>query len=329
MPNLPETMNAITISEPGGPDVLEPQEVRTPIPSEGQLLIKVATAGVNRPDVLQRRGLYPPPEGHSKIPGLEVAGSVAAAGSGTSRFKPGDQVTALVNGGGYAEYCIAEEAITLPAPESISLAQAGALPETVFTVWHNVFERGGLKSGEWLLVHGGSSGIGTTAIQLAKAFDARVMATAGSAEKCTACEELGADLAVNYNKVDFVQAAKSVGGIDVILDMVGGDYIERNFKSAKYDGRIVQIAFLKGAKADVNFMPLMLKRLTLTGSTLRARTKSVKGSIAKAVEQNVWPLIETKKFRPVMDSSFPLTEANEAHKRMETSQHIGKIVLDA
>lgn len=328
MPETPEMMTAIAIREPGGPDVLEPREVRTPYPGEGQLLVKVAAAGVNRPDILQRMGLYPPPKGHSEVPGLEVAGEVMIAGRGTSRFRPGDRVAALVNGGGYADYCIAEEVATLPLPDGLGMGEAAALPETVFTVWHNVFERGGLKPGEWLLVHGGSSGIGTTAIQLAKALGSRVITTAGSPEKCQACEVLGADRAVNYNTEDFVAAAKEIGGVNVILDMVGGDYIERNLKAAKYDGRIVQIAFLNGSTADVNFMPLMLKRLTLTGSTLRARTNDVKGAIARAVEKNVWPLVASGKMRPVMDSSFPLAEASEAHRRMESSQHIGKIVLE-
>ncbi len=326
----PETMTAILIREPGGPEVIEPRTVPVPTPGEGAYLVKVAAAGVNRPDVLQRTGAYPPPKGHSEIPGLEIAGEIVAAGPGTRRFKPGDPVCALVSGGGYAEYCLAEEPATLPVPAGLGLAEAAALPETVFTVWHNVVERGGLREGDWLLVHGGSSGIGTTAIQLGAALGARVIVTAGSAEKCAACEALGATRAINYREEDFVAAVREATdghGADVILDMVGGDYIERNFVAAAPDGRIVQIAFLAGPKAEVNFVRLMLKRLTLTGSTLRARSIAVKGGIAAAVEETVWPLIETGRVRPVMDRTFPLAQAADAHARMESSAHIGKIAL--
>jgi len=321
-------MRAISITQPGGPEVLRLDTHPTPSPGPGQLLIRVAAAGVNRPDVLQRLGLYPPPPGQSELPGLEVAGEVVSLGEGASRFRVGENVVALVGGGGYGEYCLADETVTLPVPEGLDLIEAAALPETVFTVWHNVFERGGLKPGEWFMVHGGSSGIGTTAIQLAKAFGARVIATAGSDTKCRRCEELGADRAVNYRNEDFVEVAKSLaGGIDVILDMVGGSYIERNIRAAAADGRIVQIAFLNGSTAELNFMPVMLKRLTITGSTLRARTAAVKAAIASAVGQNVWPLIAANRFRPVIDKVFSLTDAAEAHRHMEASKHIGKIML--
>ena len=330
MPEIPETMTAIAITEPGGPEVLQPQKVSVPEPGPGQLLVKVEAAGINRPDVLQRTGAYPPPPGASELPGLEIAGEVVDAGPGTKRFKAGDRVCALTSGGGYAEYCLADEPATLPVPKGLSMTEAAAVSETFFTVWHNVFERGQLKAGDWLLVHGGSSGIGTTAIQMAIAFGAKVIVTAGSAEKCAACETLGAARAVNYREEDFVAVTKEVTGghgADVILDMVGGSYIERNFSAAAADGRIVQIAFLEGSKAEVNFMRLMLKRLTLTGSTLRARSVAVKGAIAHALEKQVWPLIEAGKIKPVMDKTFPLEKAAEAHKRMESGAHIGKIVL--
>ena len=323
-------MTAIAIAEPGGPEVLQPQTMAVPEPGENEYLVKVAAAGVNRPDVLQRTGAYPPPPGASEIPGLEIAGEIVAAGPGAERFKQGDAVCALVAGGGYAEYCIAQEPAMLPAPKGLTMEQAAATPETFFTVWHNVFERGGLQEGEWFLVHGGSSGIGTTAIQLGAAFGANVLTTAGSAEKCAACEKLGATRAINYRDEDFVAATKEASGghgADVILDMVGGDYIERNFSAAAPDGRIVQIAFLGGAVAKVNFTRLMLKRLNLTGSTLRARPLDVKGGIARALEEKVWPLIEAGTVGPVMDQSFPLEKASKAHARMEASTHIGKIVL--
>jgi putative PIG3 family NAD(P)H quinone oxidoreductase len=330
MASVPETMTAIEISTPGGPDVLKAKVVPVPKPGAGQILIKVAAAGVNRPDVAQRMGAYPPPAGHSPLPGLEVAGEVAAVGQGVARWKPGDKVCALVNGGGYAEYCLAEEPIALPVPAGLDMVHAAAVPETFFTVWNNVFERGRLAAGDWLLVHGGSSGIGTTAIQLGKAFGAKVIATAGSAEKCQACLELGADKAVNYRSQDFVAACKEATGgkgIDVTLDMVGGDYTERNIAAAAEDGRIVQIAVLGGAEVKLNIARLMMKRLTLTGSTLRPRTREVKAGFARALEAKVWPLLAAGKIKVVIDSTFPLTKAAEAHRRMETSAHIGKIVL--
>ena len=330
MPALPAQMTAIAIRAPGGPDMLVPEERPLPRPGEGEVLVKVAAAGVNRPDVMQRQGLYPPPAGATDIPGLEIAGVVVALGAGVRRWKLGDKVMALVVGGGYAEYCPAHESHALPAPEDLALTAAAAIPETFFTVWHNAFERGRLQAGETLLVHGGSSGIGTAAIQLAKAFGARVIATAGSAEKCEACRRLGADAAVNYREQDFVAAAKAATdgrGADVILDMVGGDYIERNYEAAAVEGRMVQIAFQTSSKASVDFRRIMLKRLTHTGSTLRARSIADKGAITRAVEQRVLPLIAAGRVKPLIDSTFPLTEASAAHRRMETSAHIGKIVL--
>ena len=327
---IPNEMTAIEIVEPGAPDVLQPKQIAMPEPKAGELLVKVAAAGINRPDVLQRKGLYPPPKGASPIPGLEIAGEVVATGPDTKRFSVGDTVTALVNGGGYAEYCIAEEPAALPVPAGLDLVHAAAIPETFFTVWSNVFDRGGLAEGDWLLIHGGSSGIGTTAIQLGKAFGAHVLATAGSAEKCAACEKLGAVKAINYRDEDFTDIVKSESnghGADVILDMVGGDYIERNFKAAAPDARIVQIGFLGGPKAKVDFTRLMLKRLVFTGSTLRSRPLAVKGEIAAALEAKVWPLLAEGSVAPVMDTTFPLADAAEAHRRMESSAHIGKIVL--
>ncbi|HEY2136508.1 MAG TPA: NAD(P)H-quinone oxidoreductase [Xanthobacteraceae bacterium] len=327
---LPATMTAIAIRAPGGPDMLVPEQRPVPTAGPGEILVKVAAAGVNRPDVMQRRGLYPPPKGAPDIPGLEIAGTVAACGNGTTRWKIGDQVTALVVGGGYAEYCVAVEGHALPIPGGLSAAQAAAIPETFFTVWHNVFERGGLQAGETLLVHGGSSGIGTTAIQLAKNFGARVIVTAGSPEKCEACRKLGADVAIDYKTEDFVAATKQATdgkGADVILDMVGGDYIERNYEAAAVEGRIVQIGFQGSPKATVNFTRIMLKRLHHTGSTLRSRANPAKTAIAQAIEAKVWPLIAAGKVRPVMDRTFRLLEAAAAHARMESSQHIGKIVL--
>jgi NADPH2:quinone reductase len=323
-------MTAIAIRAPGGPEMLVPEERPVPTPGEGEILVKAAAAGVNRPDVMQRMGLYPPPPGASDIPGLEIAGTVVACGPGVTRWRVGDQVTALVSGGGYAEYCLAHESHALPAPPGLTLAEAAAIPETFFTVWHNTFERGGLKSGETLLVHGGSSGIGTAAIQLAKAFGALVVTTAGTAEKCDACRRLGADLAVNYKSEDFVAATKSFTngvGAELILDMVGGDYIERNYEAAAVEGRIVQIAFQGSPKVKVDFRRIMLKRLHHTGSTLRSRSIPDKAAIARAVEENVWPLIAAGKVRPVMDRTFPLRDAAAAHARMEASAHIGKIVL--
>ena len=308
MPALPAQMTAIAIRAPGGPEMLVPEERLLPRPAEGEVLVKVAAAGVNRPDVMQRQGLYPPPAGATDIPGLEIAGEVVALGAGVKRWKTGDKVMALVVGGGYAEYCPAHESHALPVPEGLALVAAAAIPETFFTVWHNVFERGRLKAGETLLVHGGSSGIGTAAIQLAKAFGARVVATAGSAEKCDACRRLGADVAVNYKSEDFVAATKTATdgrGADVILDMVGGDYIERNYEAAAVEGRVVQIAFQASPKATVDFRRLMLKRLTHTGSTLRARSIADKGAIARAVETHVLPLLAAVRVRPLIDSTFP------------------------
>jgi len=330
-PTIPaSTMTVIAIQGKGGPEVLVPLTQPVPVAGAGQILIKVAAAGVNRPDVLQRKGLYPAPKGHSELPGLEVAGVVEAVGSETSRFKAGDQVMALLNGGGYAEYAVAEEPACLPVPEGLSMVEAAAVPETFFTVWHNVFERGGLKAGEWFLVHGGSSGIGVTAIQLASALGAKVIATAGSAEKCAACRELGALRAVDYRSEDFVEAVKQETqgrGVDVILDMVGGDYVDRNIRSLADDGRLVNIGYQNGSKVTVDMMRVMLKRLVLTGSTLRIRPTAIKGAIAAAVHANALPLIAEGRVRVVIDRTYPLREAAAAHERMETSQHIGKIVL--
>jgi putative PIG3 family NAD(P)H quinone oxidoreductase len=328
--SIPTTMTAIGITSPGGPEMLLAQERPVPQPGEGEILIKVAAAGVNRPDVAQRKGVYPPPPGVTDIPGLEVAGAVAACGPGVRRWREGDEVTALVSGGGYAQYCTAHETHALPVPGGLTTAEAAAIPETFFTVWHNVFERGGLKKGETLLVHGGSSGIGTVAIQLAKAFGARVITTAGTAEKCDACRRLGADLAINYHTEDFVAMTKSAtagAGAEVILDMVGGDYIERNYEAAAVEGRIVQIAFQGSPRATVDFRRIMLKRLHHTGSTLRSRSVPDKASVARAVEGNVWPLIAAGKVRPVIDAVFPFREAAKAHARMESSVHVGKIML--
>src|SRR5438067_6766481 len=330
MPSLPNQMTVIAIRAPGGPEMLVPEQRAVPQPGAREVLVKAAAAGVNRPDVMQRRGLYPPPKGATDIPGLEIAGEVAALGTGVAHWKIGDQVMALVVGGGYAEYCLAHETHAISVPEGLTLIEAAALPETTFTVWHNVFERGRLQGGETLLVHGGASGIGTTAIQLAKAWGARVITTAGSAEKCAACRRLGADVAVNYREEDFVAATKAATngrGADVVLDMVGGDYIERNYEAAAVEGRIVQIAFQGRSKATVDFLRIMLKRLTHTGSTLRARSVPDKGALAKAVEMHVLPLIASGKVRPLIDSTFPFIQACAAHARMETSAHIGKIVL--
>jgi NADPH2:quinone reductase len=330
MAPLPGNMTAIAIREFGGPDVLVPQQRPVPEPGAGELLVKVAAAGVNRPDVMQRKGQYPPPKGATDIPGLEIAGEVVALGPGATRWKVGDPVMALVVGGGYAQYCPAHEAHVLPVPAGLTLTEAAAIPETFFTVWHNVFERGRLRAGETLLVHGGASGIGSAAIQLAKAFGARVVATAGSEEKCQACRQIGADACINYKTEDFVAACKAATGgrgADVILDMVGGDYVERNYEAAAVDGRVVQIAVQSGAKATIDLRRIMLKRLTHTGSTLRARSVEDKGSIARAVEERVLPLIVKGALRPLVDSTFPLTEASAAHARMESGAHIGKIVL--
>ncbi len=330
MTTLPATMTGIAIDRPGGPEVLVARSVAVPRPGPGQLLMKVAAAGVNRPDVLQRSGSYPPPKGHSELPGLEAAGEVVALGEGVKRWKAGDEVTALLNGGGYAEYCLVEEGAALPVPAGLSMVEAAAIPETYFTVWHNVFQRGGLKPGDWLLVHGGSSGIGTCAIQLGKAFGAHVIATAGSKAKCEACLALGADRAVDYSAEDFVAVSKAATagkGCDVILDMVGGDYIRRNIEAAASDGCIVQIGFQKPSKVELDVMPIMLKRLTFTGSTLRIRTNEFKAGLARSLEQKVWPLLAAGRCKPVLDQTFPLREAAAAHRRMEGGQHIGKIML--
>ena len=325
---LPATMTAIAISSPGGPEVLTPQTRPLPQPGQGEILVKVAAAGVNRPDISQRIGRYPPPPGASDLPGLEIAGEVVALGEGASAWKLGDKICALVHGGGYAEYCKVHESHALPVPKGLSMVEAAALPETFFTVWVNTFEMAGLKAGEWLLVHGGSSGIGTTAIMLAKAFGAKVIVTAGSDEKCDACRKLGADAAINYKTTDFVPAVMEVTGghgADVILDMVGGPYVERNHQCAAMDGRVAQIAFMQGVKVDLRYMSQ--RRVRHMGSTLRPRTVAEKGAIAAALREKVWPLIEAGQIRPVMDSTYALVEAPRAHARLETSEHIGKVVL--
>jgi NADPH:quinone reductase len=330
MEKLPAQMTVIGISKPGGPEVLLPETRAVPTPGAGEILIKVAAAGVNRPDVAQRSGSYPPPPGASDLPGLEVAGEVVALGTGVVRHKLGDKVMSLVAGGGYAQYCIAQDAQAIAVPEALSMTEAGAIPETLMTVWHNVFERGALQPGETLLIHGGSSGIGTMAIQLAKAFGSKVIVTVGAQDKADACVRLGADVAINYKTQDFVaETRKATGdiGANVILDMVGGDYIERNYDAACIDGRVVQIAFLGGPKATVNFAKLMVKRLHHTGSTLRPRSNADKAAMVHAIEAKVLPLLREGRVKPLMDSTFPLEKAADAHRRMESSEHIGKIVL--
>ena len=324
---IPAEMRAVEITGPGGPEVLRQTRVPVPVPGAGQILIAVEYAGVNRPDALQRAGKYAPPPEASPLPGLEAAGVVAAVGPGVRRWAVGDGVTALLPGGGYAEFALTHEDHALPVPEGMDMAQAAALCETHFTVWSNVVMRGGLKGGERFLVHGGSSGIGTTAIQLARELGARVFATAGSAEKCAACEDLGAERAINYREEDFVAVLRGEGGADLILDMVGGDYIARNFKALAHDGRLVQIAFLQAPVAEVNFAVLMTKRLTMTGSTLRPQSDQAKAAIAAELRARVWPLLSAGKIGPVMDSEFALADAAQAHARMESSEHIGKIVL--
>jgi putative PIG3 family NAD(P)H quinone oxidoreductase len=323
-------MNAIEITTPGPPEVLKPVRRVVPEPQAGELLIRVAAAGVNRPDLLQREGKYAPPPGVSDIPGLEVAGTVVAVGAGVEAWAPGDEVCALLAGGGYAEYCTAPAPQCLPVPAGLSLIEAAALPETYFTVWHNVFERGRLTAGQSLLVHGGASGIGTTAIQLARAFGARVFATAGSAEKCAACVRLGAERAIDYRREDFVAAvgeATAGLGVDVILDMVGGEYTPRNLECLAVEGRLVQIAFLHGAKIELSLAPVLQKRLTLTGSTLRPRSVEAKGAIAAALLKEVWPLLGKGTVRPVIQATFPLVEAWRAHRALEEGAHVGKLVL--
>ena len=330
MSNLPAQMTVVAISKPGGPEVLVPETRALPVPKAGEILVKVAAAGVNRPDVAQRSGSYPPPPGASDLPGLEIAGEVVALGEG-AKHKIGDKVMSLVAGGGYAQYCIAQDAQAMTVPPQLTMQEAGAIPETLMTVWHNVFERGALKAGETLLIHGGSSGIGTMAIQLAKAFGAKVIVTVGSQDKADACLKLGADHAVNYKTEDFVEAVKKAtdgAGANVILDMVGGDYIDRNYDAAAVEGRIVQIAFLSGTpKATANFSKLMIKRLHHTGSTLRPRSNADKAAMVAAIEAKVLPLLREGRVKPLMDSTFPLEKAADAHRRMETSEHIGKIVL--
>ena len=330
MDKLPAQMTAIAISKPGGPEVLVPEQRPVPKPGPNEILIKVEAAGVNRPDVLQRMGLYPVPPGASDLPGLEVAGEVIALGEGVTKRKIGDKVMSLVAGGGYAEYCLTHESHAMSVPKGFSMTEAGAVAETLMTVWHNVFERGGLKPGETLLIHGGSSGIGTMAIQMAKAQGAKVFVTVGGQDKVDACLKLGADAAINYKTEDFVARTKALTdgvGVDVILDMVGGDYIDRNYEAAAVEGRIVQIAFLGGSKATPNFAKLMMKRLHHTGSTLRPRTVADKAAMVSAIEAKAMPWLASGRVKPLMDSTFPLKEASKAHARMESSQHIGKIVL--
>ena len=320
-------MKVIEITAHGGPEVLQAATRKIESPAAGEVQIAVAYAGVNRPDALQRAGLYNPPKGASDLPGLEAAGEICAVGPGVTEWQVGDQVCALLPGGGYAERVNSPAAHCLPVPGSLSLKEAACLPETFFTVWSNVFMRGGLSAGERLLVHGGSSGIGTTAIQLAKVFGARVFATAGSDEKCAACVELGAERAINYRSDDFVEVMRDVGGADLILDMVGGPYMPRNLKALADDGRLVQIAFLQGPKVEMNFVQLMTRRLTITGSTLRPQSDLAKARIAQELKKHVWPLIEAGRVRPVMDEEYPLDQAHAAHARMEGGAHIGKIVL--
>ena len=324
---MTDMMRAVEITKAGGPEVLQLTQRPVPVAAHGQVVLKVAYAGVNRPDALQRAGLYAPPATASDLPGLEASGTVLAVGDGVAGLSVGDQVCALLPGGGYAEYVATPAAHCLPVPEGLSLKEAACLPETFFTVWSNVFTRGGLKAGERFLIHGGSSGIGTTAIQLANAFGARVFVTAGSDDKCAACIALGAEKAINYKDEDFVAVMKSEGGADLILDMVGGDYIPRNIKTLANDGRLVQIAFLQGAVTELNFALMMMKRLTITGSTLRPQSDLAKARIAQDLREQVWPLIEIGKVAPVMDSTFELADSMGAHTRMESGGHIGKIVL--
>jgi len=325
--DLPELMRAVTIREHGGPEVLAIDYVTTPVPSHGQILIRVAYAGVNRPDALQRAGQYAPPAGASPLPGLECAGHVAAVGPGVTQWQVGDAVCALLPGGGYATHAVTQADHALPIPEGLTLAEAACLPETCFTVWSNVVMRGGLCAGERFLVHGGSSGIGTTAIQIAVALGARVFATAGSEAKCAACADMGAE-AINYRETDFVEVLRAEGGADLILDMVGGDYASRNIRALADDGRLVQIAVLQGAKVDLNLAEIMSRRLTLTGSTLRPQTCLRKAEIARQIRRHVWPMVEAGRLRPIMDSTFSMDDAARAHARMESSVHIGKIVLE-
>ena len=330
MTDIPSQMTAIDITEPGGPEVLKPVTREVPSPGAGEVLVKVAAAGINRPDVMQREGMYPPPPGAPDIPGLEIAGEVVAVGTGVTEPGVGQSVCALVSGGGYAEYCVAAAPLCLDIPAGLSMTEAAALPETFFTVWTNVFDRGRLSAGERFLVHGGSSGIGTTAIQLARAFGAQAYATAGSAEKCDFCVELGCEAAVNYREQDFVEqimALTNSVGVDLILDIIGGDYFPRNLKCLALEGRLVQIALQHGPKSDMDLLPVLLNRLTVTGSTLRPRTVAQKQVIAESLRKQVWPLIESGQVRPVMDSEFTLDQAADAHARIDNPAHIGKIVL--
>lgn len=324
------TTRAVIASRPGGPEVLQIVERLRPVPGEGEMLVRVSAAGINRPDVMQRQGNYPPPPGASDILGLELAGVVESLGSGVRRFKPGNRVMALVHSGAYAEWAVVQEVSALPVPDGMSLVEAGAFPETYFTVWSNVFERAGLKPGETLLIHGGTSGIGTTALMLAKAIGAKVIVTAGSPEKCEACLKLGADGAIDYRRQDFVAVSKELTGgcgPDVILDMVGGDYIARNLEAVAADGRIAQIAFQKGSKAEVDFLPLLMKRITLTGSTLRARPLAMKAKLAASLEEHVLPVLARGEARPLIDSTYPFEQVADAHARMDSGSHTGKIVL--
>lgn len=324
---MSDTMQAVEITGPGGPEVLQVTTRPIPQPKAGEVVILLAFAGVNRPDALQRAGLYAPPPTASDLPGLEGAGEIVALGAGVADWAIGDQVCALLPGGGYAQYVATPAAHCLPVPQGLGLKEAACLPETFFTVWSNVFQRGGLKGGERFLVHGGSSGIGTTAIQLAHAFGARVFTTAGSMEKCRVCEDLGAERAINYRAADFVEVIRAEGGADLILDMVGGDYLPRNVRALADDGRLVQIAFLQGPVVELNFAQVMMRRLTITGSTLRPQSDLAKARIASALRAHVWPLLEAGRIAPVMDSEYPMADAAAAHARMESSGHIGKIVL--
>ncbi len=329
--NLPSTMKFIDLPKFGGPEALVPNSGPLPKPEAGEVLIKVAAAGVNRPDVMQREGNYNPPPGASPVPGLEIAGEIAELGAGVTDWKVGDVVCALVGGGGYAEYCVAPAAQCLPIPAGLDVIEGAALPENYFTVWTNVFERGGLKSGETILIHGGSSGIGTTAIQLAREFGARIFTTVGNADKAQACLNLGSERAINYKEEDYVSIAKELTdgeGVNLILDMVGGDYIPRNVETLAIEGRLVQIAFQKPSKIEFDFLPMMLRRLTITGSTLRPRTVDQKAAIGSALHRHVWPLLETGKVKPLIYKTFPLDHAADAHALMDSSKHIGKIMLD-
>lgn len=331
MPEMPpETMTAVEVSQPGPPEVLKAVSRPRPAPGPGEVLVRVAAAGVNGPDIKQRQGHYPPPKGASDLPGLEVAGTVAALGAGVDEWKDGDAVCALANGGGYAEYCTVPAGQCLPVPKGLGMIEAAALPETFFTVWNNVAMRAGLSEGESFLVHGGAGGIGSTAIQIAKALGARVFATASSPEKCDACRQLGADRAINYKSEDFVEVVRAEapgGGVNVILDMIGGEYVARNIKALAADGRMVHIAFDQGSSVEINLMPVMLKRLTLTGSTLRPRTAEFKAEVARQLKARIWPLIEAGTIKPLIHAIFPLARAADAHRLMESGRHVGKIVL--